>query len=185
MYPGVIIAAPRTEVSRIGHVDVPVSHGDIIAVGSLDIQVLDVGGHTLGHVAYYSPAARSCFVGDAIFALGCGRMFEGTYEQFHASLQRINALPPETELFCGHEYTEANAKFAATIEPNNKELFDRIEAIKQLRAKGHPTVPTTVGLEQRTNPFIRLDAVRTSLGLPDHTSDVEVFALVRQKKDAF
>lgn len=185
MYPDVLVAAPRREVSMIGHVDVPVSHGDIIAVGSLEVEVLDVGGHTLGHVAYYSPVAHSCFVGDAIFVLGCGRMFEGTYDQFHASLQRIKALPPETELFCGHEYTEANAKFAATIETDNKELFDRIEAIKQLRAKGLPTVPTTVDLEQRTNPFIRLDAVRTALGLPDQTPDVEVFALVRQKKDSF
>ncbi|KAJ8605872.1 hypothetical protein CTAYLR_000568 [Chrysophaeum taylorii] len=185
-YPGVVVVGPRSEQHKVrGGIDVPVEGTDRVLVGSLELDVIDVGGHTLGHVAYYSSVARSCFVGDSIFALGCGRMFEGTPEQFHKTLQRLMDLPDDTKLFCAHEYTEANAKFAATIETDNEDLLHRIDEIKADRAKGLPTVPTTVELEKRTNPFVRINAVRKALALPPDTPDHMVFAELRRRKDRF
>lgn len=185
-YPGAVTVGPRSEMQKIrGGIDVPVEGADRVLVGSLELDVLDVGGHTMGHVAYYSSVARVCFVGDAIFCLGCGKMFEGTYPQFHASLQRLMDLPDETKLFCAHEYSEANAKFAATIETDNDDLFERIDEIKNLRSKGLPTVPTTVALEKQTNPFVRIEPVRKALGLSSDTQDHQVFAEVRRRKDEF
>lgn len=185
-YPGAVVVGPRREMHLVrGGIDVPVEGSDRVLVGSLEVDILDVSGVTKCHVAYYSSVARACFVGDTIFALGCGRVIEGSYEQFHRTLQRLMDLPDETKLFCAHEYTEANAKFAATIETENDELFERIEDIKQRRAKDLPTVPTSVGLEKRTNPFVRIEAVRLALGLSKSLPDYEVFAEVRRRKDAF
>lgn len=185
-YPGAVVVGPRREMHRVrGGIDVPVEGSNHVLVGSLELDVLDVGSHTMGFVAYYSSVARACFVGDAIFPLGCGRVFDGSYEQFYHTLQRLMELPDETKLFCAHEYTEANAKFAATIETDNDELFERIEDIKKCRAQGLATVPTSVGLEKRTNPFVRIAAVRVALGLPKNLPEHEVFAEVMRRKDAF
>mmetsp|Transcript_16225 Transcript_16225/g.50881 ORF Transcript_16225/g.50881 Transcript_16225/m.50881 type:complete len:264 (+) Transcript_16225:280-1071(+) len=185
-FPGVVVVGPRSEMRKIrGGVDVPVEGSDRILVGSLELDIIDVGGHTAGHIAYYSPVARACFVGDAIFPLGCGRMFEGTPPQFYSSLQRLMALPDETQLYCAHEYAEANAKFAATVELDNEALFERIDFIKELRANGQPTVPTTVSLEKRTNPFVRIEPARRALGLPLDAQPHDVFAEIRRRKDDF
>jgi hydroxyacylglutathione hydrolase len=148
--------------------------------------VLDVGGHTLGHIAYYFPQDGIAFVGDALFALGCGRIFEGTAEQMWTSLQKLMGLPDETVVYCAHEYTQANARFAATIEPANKALQERIREIDAKRAEGKPTVPTTIGLEKATNPFLRpmSEDVQKTLNLVGAPL-VDVFAETRARKDSF
>ena len=146
---------------------------------------MDVGGHTLGHIAYYAPEQKSAFVGDAIFAMGCGRMFEGTYPQFTASLKRLAALPDDTTLYCAHEYTEANGRFALSVDGSNPQLLERIDDVQKKRKQGLPTVPTTVALEKATNPFIRFDAMKTVLNLPPDTDDIGVFTTLRQAKDNF
>jgi len=185
-FPDVQIVAPKKEVAKTPpRVDVAVEHGDVVRVGSFEFQVVDVGGHTLGHVAYYSEAQGAAFVGDSIFAMGCGRMFEGDYDQFTASLKRLVALPDATVLYCAHEYTEANARFAVTVEPNNEDLRRRVDDVRAQRAADLPTVPTTVALEKATNPFVRFDAARKALNLPADASDVDVFTAVRKLKDNF
>ena len=131
-------------------------------------------------IAYYFPDAGTAFVGDALFALGCGRLFEGTPAQAWESLQRLMALPDSTVVYCAHEYTTANARFAVTIEPSNPALLERVQDIEAARKKDLPTVPTTIGLERRTNPFVRPAPVRSALALDDTTPDVEVFAEVRR-----
>ncbi|KAJ1457632.1 hydroxyacylglutathione hydrolase [Pelagophyceae sp. CCMP2097] len=184
-YPGLQVVAPAAESAKIrGGVDVAVQGGDVFRFGEVDIETIEVGGHTLGHVAYHVPAAAACFVGDAIFALGCGRMFEGSYSQFWASLGRIQQLPDATALYCAHEYTAANARFALSIEPGNAALVARVADITKMRAAGEPTVPTTLALERATNPFIRPAAVRAALGLGE-MADVDVFAELRKRKDTF
>jgi len=181
---GCRIIAPAGEAARIEGIERSVSGGDEIAIGAQRACVIDVGGHTAGHVAYYLPEAGIAFVGDAVFALGCGRMFEGTAEQFWASLLRIKALPPETRLFCAHEYTEGNARFALHAEPNNRALQDYAREVRDRRAKGEPTVPTSLDRELATNPFLRADdvAMQTRWGGGDAVS---TFAALRSAKDSF
>jgi hydroxyacylglutathione hydrolase len=148
--------------------------------------VHDTPGHTRGHIVYRFPRAGVAFVGDTLFALGCGRLFEGTPAQMWASLQKIAAWPDATRLYCAHEYTAANARFALSVDPGNEALRSRSAEIERLRAAGKPTVPTTVALEKATNPFLRAASLslKRSLGLPD-ASDVETFARARALKDAF
>jgi len=185
-FPDVEVVVPKSEAHKIkGKISRGVEGGDTLKVGSIDFEVMDVGGHTLGHVAYYAPACKAAFVGDSIFALGCGRMFEGDYDQFSKSLERIKNLPDDTLLYCAHEYTAANAKFALTVEKNNQDLLDRVEDIKEKRSKNLPTVPTTVALEKATNPFIRLQAAKQALGLADDLDDVAIFKTIRKLKDNF
>lgn len=150
------------------------------------VQVMDVSGHTVGHIAYYIPDAAAAFTADSLMALGCGRLFEGTADQMWTSLSKFAALPPETLICSGHEYTASNAKFALTIDPDNPSLISRNEEIVAARAAGVPTVPSTLALEMATNPFLRADDpdIRRLLGLPD-ASNVEVFAEIRARKDAF
>ena len=150
------------------------------------MQVIATPGHTLDHISYYLPAARVAFVADTLFALGCGRVFEGTPEMMWDSLSRLAALPDDTTIYCGHEYTQANARFALTIEPENADLVARAEEIDRLRADGKPTLPTTIAVEKATNPFLRADllAIRKRLGLED-ASQAAVFAEVRKRKDNF
>jgi hydroxyacylglutathione hydrolase len=169
---------------------VPLSNGgiaDIPALG-LSFQVVDVGGHTAGHIAFTGHGALFC--GDTLFSAGCGRLFEGTAKQMLASLETLAALPEETLVFCGHEYTEANLRFAASVEPGNSAIMDYVKRAAGLRAQGLPTLPSTIGLEKRVNPFLRIrhENVKSSAerragrGLP---TPVEVFAEIRSWKDTF
>lgn len=177
------IVAPR-EVERISPVDCVVADGDRVALGGHDANIIDVGGHTKGHIAYHLPADGIAFVGDSVFALGCGRMFEGDAEQFWASLERIKALPSDTMLYCAHEYTAANAKFALHADPDNIELQRYAKEIEDRRARGEPTVPTKLSRELQTNPFLRADD-RHIRGRWGGTSSQETFATLRTAKDNF
>lgn len=159
------------EVTRISPLDREVKGGDEVVLGRTRFQVLESGGHTLGHVAYHDAADRVAFVGDTLFALGCGRLFEGTADQMWDSLQRLAALPDDTRVYCAHEYTAANARFALSVDADPA-LRARAEAIFAARERGEPTVPTTIGLEKATNPFLRAGNARA-------------FAEVRAAKDAF
>ena len=183
---GARVTAPAAEAGAIGHVDRQVAHGDMVTLGNQSAKVIDVGGHTLGHIAYWFEDADVAFVGDALFALGCGRLFEGTPQQMHASLARLKALPPETVIYCAHEYTQANAKFALSVDPDNSALQRYADKVDDKRARGEPTVPTVLAAELEANPFLRWDdpALRARLGLQT-AEDWEVFAEVRRRKDSF
>ncbi|MDP4598888.1 MAG: hydroxyacylglutathione hydrolase [Pseudomonadales bacterium] len=180
------IVGSRTDAERIPGIDVTVGDGDSFDFGEHRVDVFDVSGHTLGHIAFYFPDDHVLFSGDALFALGCGRLFEGTAAQMWSSLQKLLPLPDETLVYCAHEYTQSNARFALSVEPQNADLQARARAIDQLRAAGKPTVPSLLGLEKATNPFLRPmsgDLQRT-IGLVD-ADWVEVFARTRQLKDSF
>lgn len=169
---------------RVPLVDATVADGETIRLGDVPVAVIAVPGHTLGHVAYVIEDAL--FAGDTLFSLGCGRLFEGTPAEMWESLCRLAALPDATRVFCGHEYTEANGRFAATIEPDNERLAARLIEVRDLRMESQPTLPTTIGLEKATNPMLRANvaAVKKALGMADRT-DVEVFAEIRGRKDRF
>jgi hydroxyacylglutathione hydrolase len=181
---GCTITAPLREVEKIDGIDRTVSHGDIVSLGGLTAQVIDVGGHTMGHIAYHLPQAGVAFVGDSVFALGCGRMFEGTPPQFWESLSRIKALPPETALYCAHEYTAANARFALHADPENAALAAYARDVDEKRAKGEWTVPTTLSKELAANPFLRADDpdMQARWGNGDA---IATFAALRAAKDSF
>jgi hydroxyacylglutathione hydrolase len=181
---GCAITAPAAEEAKIAGVDRTVVNGDTVALGEWTAQVIDVGGHTMGHIAYHLPEAEIAFVGDSLFALGCGRMFEGTPPQFWASLSRLRALPAETALYCAHEYTQSNARFALHADPDNVELHAYAREVDQRRARGEATVPMQLGRELRTNPFLRADEedMRNRWG---GTDPVETFARLRAAKDDF
>lgn len=181
---GCTVVAPEADAARIPAVDRMVAHGELVAIGAWDAHVIDVGGHTHGHIAYHLPEAEMAFVGDAVFALGCGRMFEGTAPQFWASLCRIKALPTSTMLYCAHEYTQSNARFALHADPDNAKLADYARHIEVARAAGKPTVPTTLSRELATNPFLRADdpAMQARWGGGDA---VETFAALRAAKNTF
>ena len=157
-----------------------------IASATMKVRVINVGGHTLGHIAYHLPDAGLAFVGDSLFTLGCGRVFEGTMAQMWASLEKLAGLPDGTLIYCAHEYTAANAAFAATIDPDNAALQARIDDITELRAQNKPTVPTEIGLERATNPFLRAadPAIRARLNMAN-AENVDVFAEIRSRKDNF
>ena len=172
-----------SEVTRISPIDRPVSDGDIVMLGETRLEVMDTSGHTLGHISYFDAEDQIAFVGDTLFALGCGRLFEGTAEQMWTSLSRLAALPDETAVYCAHEYTASNARFALTVD-DNPLLKTRADEIFAARERGEPTVPTTIGLEKATNPFLRAPLLAARVGkagAPDH----EAFAAVRAAKDAF
>lgn len=176
---GATIVGPR-EVERAAPLDRAVAEGDVVVLGATRFDVLDTGGHTLGHISYYAPDAAAAFVGDTLFALGCGRLFEGTPAQMWRSLSRLAALPDEVTVYCAHEYTEANARFALSVDPS-PEVRTRAEAVFAARARGEATVPTSVGLERATNPFLRAGTLELGRGL----DAPEAFAAVRAAKDAF
>lgn len=179
---GAQIIGPE-EVARLGSPpDRIIAGGDQVQLGRHRADVLAVGGHTLGHIAFHFPEAKLAFVGDALFALGCGRMFEGDPAQMWASLQRLAALPEDTAVYCAHEYTAANARFALAVDGENAALQQRAKDISALRAQGLPTLPTRIGLELATNPFLRAPALKAGLGLVE---DVEAFAELRRRKDHF
>jgi hydroxyacylglutathione hydrolase len=179
---GAVIVGP-SEVTRIAPLDRTVADGDIVQLGETQFQVIDSGGHTLGHITYFDAADRIAFVGDTLFALGCGRLFEGTPQQMWASLSRLAALPDETTVYCAHEYTASNARFALTVDPDPT-LRARAEAVFEARRRGEPTVPTTIALEKATNPFLRAPRLAAGLGKAG-VLDHEAFAAVRAAKDVF
>ena len=181
---GCAITAPEAEASKIAGVDRTVKSADTVALGAWTAHVIDVGGHTMGHIAYHLPEAGIAFVGDSLFALGCGRMFEGTAPQFWASLSRLKELPGETTLYCAHEYTQANARFALHADPDNVELRLYAREVDGRRARGEATVPMQLARELQTNPFLRADEedMRNRWGGAD---PVETFAKLRAAKDDF
>ena len=183
---GCTIVGPRADRGRIPGIEVEVGDGDTYDLGSQTARVYDVPGHTRGHIAYWFEDSDVLFCGDTIFALGCGRVFEGTPEQMWSSLTKLRALPDATRVYCAHEYTRANADFAITVDPDNAALKDRFDDVVRLRRAGKPTVPSTLGEEKATNPFLRADApdLQEALGMAG-AEPVAVFAEVRQRKDVF
>ena len=183
---GCTIVGPRADAARIPGIDVAVGEGDVVELGSHRAAVFDTPGHTRGHIVYHFAANRAAFVGDTLFALGCGRLFEGTPGQMWSSLQKILQWPDDTRIYCAHEYTQSNARFALTVEPQNRALKERAAAVAQLRAAGRATVPSTLGEERATNPFLRPQSrdLRATIELPG-AADVDVFAKTRALKDAF
>ncbi len=171
------------EVTRIAPLDRTVGGGDTVQFGETSFQVIETGGHTLGHIAYFDAADRIAFVGDTLFALGCGRLFEGKPEQMWASLSRLAALPDETRVYCAHEYTASNARFALSVD-EAPALKARAADVFAARERGEWTVPTTIGLEKATNPFLRAPQLAAKVGKAG-APDYEAFAAVRAAKDSF
>ena len=178
------IIGPKAEAARIRGLDRSVGQDDRFQFGGFEVRVLDTPGHTAGHISYWIPAAGVAFVGDTLFAVGCGRVIEGNAQMMWGSLQKLMALPPATQLYCGHEYTAANAKFALTLEPENAALQARAQEITALRAAGQPTLPTPLSRELETNPFLRphVPAIRQRLGMAGR-QDWEVFGEIRERKN--
>ena len=166
------IVGAAADAHRLPKLDQAVRAGDTVTLGSAAGTVLETPGHTVGHIAFYFPDAPAVLCGDTLFALGCGRLLEGSAAQMHASLQALAALPPDTRVCCGHEYTESNARFALTVEPGNQVLIARATHVRNLRAAGQPTVPTTIAMERAENPFMR-------------AADVARLATIRTAKDNF
>jgi len=180
---GAKVIAPQ-EVEKLSPIDHVVAHGDEVTLGEHTARVIDVSGHTNGHIAFHLPQDGIAFVGDSVFALGCGRMFEGEPQQFWDSLERIKALPPETTLYCAHEYTQANAQFALHADPDNAALQDYAKEIEAARAEGEPTVPTQLSRELETNPFLRADRPEMQERWGGETP-ADTFAKLRAAKDSF
>jgi hydroxyacylglutathione hydrolase len=181
---GCEVIAPAVDAPKIAEVDRTVIAGEVVRIGAWEATVVDVGGHTMGHIAYHLPDAGIAFVGDSLFALGCGRMFEGSPAQFWASLSRLKALPPETTLYCAHEYTQSNARFALHADPDNAALQAYALEVDARRARGEPTVPMQLARELAANPFLRADdgAMQARWG---GASPAETFARLRAAKDSF
>jgi hydroxyacylglutathione hydrolase len=152
---GARVTAPAAEAAKIATLDVAVSEGDTASIGKVAARVIEVPAHTAGHIAYYLPAAGIAFVGDTLFAMGCGRLFEGTPAQMWRNMERLAALPPETKIYCAHEYTQSNGRYALVAEPDNAAIAARMREVDAMRARGDSTVPTTIALERATNPFMR------------------------------
>jgi len=181
---GATIIGPKRET--IPGIDRKVDEGDVFDFAGRRVEVIATPGHTLGHICFYLPEEKLLFAADTLFALGCGRVFEGTPAQMWGSLEKLAALPDETTVYFGHEYTLSNARFAKTVDPDNAALLARVAEIEALRAAGGFTAPTTIGLEKATNPFLRAGdpAIRRHLGM-ETASDAEVFAEIRGRKDRF
>ena len=152
---GCRITGPAAEAAKIPTLDRQVGEGDSVSLGAFHAIVLEVPAHTAGHIAYHLPEAGIAFVGDTLFAMGCGRLFEGTADQMWTNMERLAALPPETKIYCAHEYTQSNGRYALVAEPDNAAIRQRMDAVDAARAAGEPTVPTTIALERATNPFMR------------------------------
>jgi hydroxyacylglutathione hydrolase len=183
---GCSVVGPRAEQEKMPALDLAVQGGDVLEVAGTRCEVLYVPGHTLGHIAFHFPEAQAVFTADSLMALGCGRVFEGTPEMMWDSLSKLAALPPETMVCSGHEYTQSNARFALTIEPGNATLKSRANDIAKARAEGLPTATCKLSEELATNPFLRPDSpeIRDLLGMKTAT-DAEVFAEIRARKDKF
>ena len=169
---GCTITGPEAERARIPTLDRMVREGDVVRLGGIEATVIDVPAHTAGHIAYHLPSEGAAFVGDTLFAMGCGRLFEGSPAQMFDNMRKLEALPDDTMVYCAHEYTQANGNYALTAEPRNAELRDRMEKVRAMRQRGEATVPTTIALEKATNPFMR-------------AASVEELASRREAKDNF
>ena len=185
-FPGARVVAPASEASKIGGVDLAVSEGDAVAVGGLAAKVIETPGHTAGHINYWFDAEKLLFSGDTLFALGCGRVLETPLETMWRSLEKLAALPPETQVYCGHEYTQSNARFALSVEPGNALLQERARVVDASRAHNNATVPSTIELELATNPFMRAKTpeMQKALGM-EGADPAKVFAELRGRKDKF
>jgi len=180
----------KGDLERIPEITHPLDDGESFTVGSLKGKALFIPAHTRGHLAYYFPDERAVFTGDTLFAAGCGRLFEGDAAQMKASLGRLASLPDDTSVYCGHEYTKKNLEFAAMLEPGNRDIAARRRIVDELRAKDRPSVPTTIGIEKLTNPFLRSESAElraTVRRLLPRVPDVgvEIFAATRKLKDDF
>ncbi len=183
---GCIIVGPRADRDRIPGIDVELGDGDTFMLGEAEARVFDVPGHTHGHIAYWFEQSDALFCGDTLFALGCGRVFEGTMDQMWSSLSKLKTLPGSTRVYCAHEYTQSNGRFALSVEPNNAALIARMADIDDMRQRGIPTVPSTLSEELATNPFLRPDSddLQQTIGRVGGDA-VSVFAETRRLKDNF
>ncbi|HEY8012983.1 MAG TPA: hydroxyacylglutathione hydrolase [Dongiaceae bacterium] len=181
-----VVVGPAPDRARIPGIDIALDEGARFRLGDAEAEILFIPGHTKGHIAFHFRGERALFCGDTLFSLGCGRMFEGTAPMMLASLDKLRRLPAETRVFCGHEYTAANARFAVSIDPDNQALRRREREIAELRAQNRPTIPSTMGEERAANPFLRADdpALAAAVGLPD-APPAEVFGEIRRRKDNF
>jgi hydroxyacylglutathione hydrolase len=184
-HPARILGA-KADAKRLPKLDQALVDGENFAFGEHEVHVMDVSGHTVGHIAFHVPDADTVFTADSLMALGCGRLFEGTPAQMWESMQKLMKLPAHTTVCSGHEYTQSNAKFALTVDPENAALISRSREIDQARKEGVPTVPSTLSLELETNPFLRPadPGIRAQLGM-ENATDTEVFAEIRARKDSF
>jgi hydroxyacylglutathione hydrolase len=182
---GAIVVGPLADRARIPGIDVALAEGDTLKFGKEEAKVFDVPGHTRGHCAFWFPHSRALFSGDTLFLMGCGRLFEGTPAQMWNSLGKLKALPHDTRVYCAHEYTQNNARFALTVDPGNADLRARARQVDQMRAQNIPTVPGTIGEELLTNPFLRADQpdLQQAVGTPGDA--VATFAEIRHRKDVF
>ncbi|PPD44393.1 MAG: hydroxyacylglutathione hydrolase [Methylobacter sp.] len=183
---GCQVIGPAADKHRIPGIDRCVSDQDIVMLGNYTAQVLETHGHTSGHIVYHFANENALFCGDTLFVMGCGRLFDGTIADLWQSLQKLQTLPPATRVYCTHEYTQSNGRFALTLEPTNPALQEKMAQVNQLRANGQPTVPSTIAEELATNPFLRTDSVelQKSLGLLGKSS-LEIFTAIRALKDRF
>jgi hydroxyacylglutathione hydrolase len=183
---GATVLGAAADAHRLPRLDLALDETTTFTLGRETAHVIDVPGHTLGHIAFHFPQSRLCFTADSLMAGGCGRLFEGTARQMHQSLQKLSRLPPDTLICSGHEYTASNLRFAATLEPDNPRLISRIAEVAAKRAHGTPTVPVPLQVELDTNPYLRVHqpALKAAVGLPD-ADDVTVFAEIRARKDKF
>ena len=183
---GAKVVGHEKDAHRLPSLDIAVKEGDVVELGATRARVLDVSGHTIGHIAYIIDEVPAAFTADSLMALGCGRVFEGTHAMMWESLSKLMALPPETEIYSGHNYGQANGRFALSIEPDNEALRARIRRIEEADAKGEPIVPVTLEEELATNPFLRArePSVKAALGLAG-ADDAAVFAEIRRRKDNF
>jgi hydroxyacylglutathione hydrolase len=180
------VVAPAGEAKKIPAVDETVREGDSVKVGKLSANVIETPGHTLGHIAYWFHANKLAFVGDTLFSIGCGRVIEGTMPQMWASLKKLRDLPDDTLIYCGHEYTAANIKFALSVDKDNPVLEARAAQVQQQIAEGEPTIPTTIGDEKLANPFLRADVadLACDIGMAGKPAE-EVFTEIRERKNRF
>lgn len=183
---GCRIVGPKADAARIPGIDIALGDGECFDLGSRRATVLETPGHTRGHIVFVFAQDHAAFVGDTLFSMGCGRLFEGTPAQMWDSLQKLLRLPDETRVYCAHEYTQKNARFALTVDPQNAALAERAAEVDRLRAMDLPTVPTTIGRERQTNPFLRPNdpALQAAIGLPG-ADTIEVFAEIRRRRNAF
>lgn len=183
---GCTIVGPKADSQRIPGIQIEVDDGDTVAFGSKEAAVFFTPGHTRGHIVYWFEKDAALFCGDTLFAMGCGRLFEGTPAQMWASLQKLIALPDETRVYCAHEYTQANGTFALSVEPQNEQLQARMREVADARSKGHATVPSRMDIERATNPFLRPMSpdLQATIGLQGAPL-VDVFAKTRELKDSF
>jgi len=189
--PDLRIYGSADDAPRIPGITDRVRDGDAVAFGGVRGRVITIPAHTSGHVAYYFPDSHAVFTGDTLFAAGCGRLFEGDAAQMSGSLAKLTALPSDTRVYCGHEYTEKNLRFAATLEPKNARLTAKLAAVEGLRRAGKPTVPSTIAEEKATNPFLRMDSAELAASVRARVPNlppndrIALFAAVRRLKDEF